>query len=73
MAMQAELTMNPITAGTFCWKELATRDTEAASAFYCELLGWTAENTDCGGPPYTLFNKDGKPVGGMLMMDDNDE
>ena len=71
MAAQAELTMNPITAGTFCWNELATRDTEAASAFYCELLGWTAENTDCGGAAYTLFNKDGKPVGGMMTMDDN--
>ena len=41
MAMQAELTMNPITAGTFCWNELATGDTETACEFYCELLGWT--------------------------------
>ena len=71
MAMQAELTMNPVTAGCFCWNELATWDTDAASSFYCDLFGWTAENTDCGDKSYTLFKKDGNPVSGMMKMDSN--
>jgi hypothetical protein len=70
MAMQTEITMNPITAGTFCWNELATRDAQASSSFYCNLFGWEAETDDCCGMPYTVFKKEGHPVGGMLQMDE---
>ncbi len=69
--MQAELTMEPITAGTFCWNELATRATEKSAEFYCKVFGWTTESSDCGGMEYTVFKKDDCPVGGMLKMDEN--
>ncbi|MDP7009659.1 MAG: VOC family protein [Phycisphaerales bacterium] len=70
MAMQTEIQMNPITAGAFCWNELASRDSKASEAFYCELFGWVAEVDDCWGMPYTVFKKDGHPIGGMMQMDD---
>ncbi|MBC8203275.1 MAG: VOC family protein [Planctomycetes bacterium] len=71
MAMQTEITMNTITAGTFCWNEMATGDTQTASDFYCALFGWEATKDDCCGMDYTVFKKDGHPVGGMMAMDDN--
>jgi hypothetical protein len=52
MAIQTEITMDPITAGTFCWNEIATRD-------------------DCCGMDYTVFKKEGHPVGWTMLMDDN--
>ena len=39
--------------GAFVWYELATTETEAASRFYGEVLGWAAEPV--AGMPYTLF------------------
>jgi predicted enzyme related to lactoylglutathione lyase len=63
--------MNPITAGTFCWNEMVTRDIKTASDFYCTLFGWEATKDDCCGMDYTVFKKDGHSVGGMMLMDDN--
>lgn len=71
MTTQTEITMNPITSGMFCWNELATRDSKLSSKFYCELFGWCTEEDSCGDMPYTLFKKDGHPVGGMMEMGDN--
>ena len=71
MAMQAEMTMEPITAGTFCWNELAVRDTEKAAAFYTSLFGWTTETCEHGPMPYTVFKIGEHPVGGMIEMDSN--
>ena len=71
MTTQTGIVMNPITAGTFCWNEYATRDMQAASEFYCALFGWDAEKTDCCDTPYTVFKKDGHPIAGMLEMDEN--
>ena len=34
--------------GMFCWNELATRDPDAAKAFYSGLFGWTSEESDIG-------------------------
>lgn len=58
---------------TFLWVELLSRDFARASAFYCELLGWTMKDMPMadGSTPegkYTLFQKNGIIVcGGMLM------
>lgn len=71
MATQTEITMKPITSGTFCWNEMATRDSKAATDFYCTLFGWEATEDDCSGMEYTTFKKDGQPVGGMMLMDEN--
>jgi predicted enzyme related to lactoylglutathione lyase len=69
MAMQTEITMEPITAGTFCWNELAVWDTEIAAAFYCALFGWTIDTNDQGPMPYTMFKMGEHPVCGMILMD----
>ena len=71
MAMQTEITMNPIASGVFCWNELASRDVKTSGEFYCALFDWESEIDDCCGIPYTLFKKDGHPVGGMMPMDEN--
>jgi uncharacterized protein len=71
MAMQAEITMEPITAGTFCWNELATRDAKKSIEFYCSVFGWTTEIDTCGDMEYTVFKKGDFPVGGMLQLDSN--
>ncbi len=69
MATQAEISMEPITAGTFCWNELAVRDVEKAGAFYTALFGWTVDTCDNGAMPYTTFKMGDFPVGGMIQMD----
>jgi len=55
--------------GTLVWNELATRDTDQASAFYNTLFGWTTSTEDNGsGIPYTMFSNRGRAAGGMLPM-----
>jgi uncharacterized protein len=50
-------------AGSFCWADLATNDTENAKSFYAELFGWEPRDTPTdAGPPYTMLLKDGKQV-----------
>lgn len=51
---------------TMGWNELATRDTNAAKAFYTSLLGWEAQ-TDANG--YTVWINKGRMNGGMMQMD----
>jgi predicted enzyme related to lactoylglutathione lyase len=50
-------------AGSFCWADLATNDTESAKSFYGALFGWESRDvpTDVG-VPYTMFLKNGKEV-----------
>ena len=52
--------------GTFCWVDLAASDAEAASAFYCAVLGWEA---DPAGPPemggYRMMRVEGREVCGL--------
>jgi predicted enzyme related to lactoylglutathione lyase len=52
--------------GLFGWVDLMTTDTEAATAFYAGLFGWSAEAMPVG-PEYTYyqFRKDGAVVAGM--------
>jgi predicted enzyme related to lactoylglutathione lyase len=52
----------------FGWSELATRDTEAAKAFYTELFGWGAKVDDAGPMRYTEFQAGGRSIGGMMEM-----
>jgi len=55
-------------SGAFCWNELATRDVEGATKFYCDLLGWTASVDNSVGSPYTIFKKGETMVAGMMGM-----
>lgn len=59
----------PPVAGSFCWNELATSDSEACRKFYTELLGWTPHAMDVGGVNYTVFKSGDKQIGGMMQMD----
>lgn len=54
--------------GAMAWNELATRDREAAVAFYGELLGWEFEGMESPGGPYELIRNRGRMNGGVLQM-----
>lgn len=47
--------------GMFSWADVAVPDVEKGKAFYSDLFGWTAEDTE----GYVLFRKDGKLVAGL--------
>lgn len=54
------------------WMDLGTRDMEASKRFYSELFGWTTfqePDPDLGG--YTVYQLDGKAVGGVMDLGDN--
>jgi predicted enzyme related to lactoylglutathione lyase len=51
---------------TMGWNELATRDTDAAKAFYTALLGWEAQTDE---NHYTVWINKGRMNGGMMQMD----
>ena len=56
-------------AGTFCWTELETTDTEGAKAFYKALFDWTAEDIPAGeNMVYTMLGKNGSSVAGLFEM-----
>ncbi len=58
------------TPGTFCWIDLQTSDAAASKDFYSQLMGWTTlDNEVAEGVVYTLLQKDGKNVGGLVQMD----
>ncbi len=51
----------------FIWNELVTADQKKAGDFYCDLLGWTRKEVDSGVfGIYTIFQKNGKDIGGMM-------
>ncbi|HVF20150.1 MAG TPA: VOC family protein [Mycobacteriales bacterium] len=60
----AELANEP---GTVCWNELATRDVEAAKAFYSAAFPIEAQGTDWD-PTYSTLNVNGRPVAGLMPM-----
>jgi predicted enzyme related to lactoylglutathione lyase len=53
---------------------MMTRDAEAAKTFYAAVFGWTGSKPQFEGAPdtYTIWELDGKPVGGMMQMTDGD-
>ncbi len=53
--------------GTFLWNELLTDDQPTAGEFYSELFGWQRREVDAGRlGTYTLFQRDGRDVAGMM-------
>lgn len=54
--------------GRFVWYELATTDTEAAKAFYSDVLGWGTGEASAPGSLYTLFTAQGTPVAGLTKL-----
>jgi uncharacterized protein len=57
--------------GTPIWSELMTRDISAARAFYRSVFGWTAQEQDFDGVPYTIWKRGEHLVGGALEMDES--
>lgn len=55
-------------AGAFCWSELMTRDTIAATKFYTALFGWKTKVSEGAGFPYTHWQNDGADIGGMMAI-----
>lgn len=56
---------------SLCWNEVATRDIAADTAFYPAVFGWVAARPSFEAPDsYTIWELDGKPVAGMMEMND---
>jgi uncharacterized protein len=57
---------------SLCWNEVMTRDAETDKSFYPAVFGWAAGRPGFEGAPdtYTVWELDGKPVGGMMQMTD---
>lgn len=51
----------------FVWHELVTSDQKKSGAFFCKLLGWEMKEVGAGKfGIYTLFQKQGQDVAGMM-------
>lgn len=57
-------------AGELCWRELRTKDLEAARSFYSQLFGWSLEQSKVTDIPYQEIVHGGSAQGGMMGMDD---
>jgi len=54
--------------GSFCWIELAARDTAGARAFYTRLFDWSVREDTMGeSGTYYLFQKSGRDVAAMYQ------
>lgn len=51
---------------SFCWNELATKDTAKAGDFYTGLFGWGKKVQQMGPMTYTSFTNGDRPAGGMF-------
>lgn len=54
--------------GRFVWYELMIPDTDAAVAFYGDVVGWGAQKLDMPEMPYTLFTTGADPVAGLMTL-----
>ena len=57
---------------SLCWNEVLTRDADTNKAFYSAVFGWEGRPPAFEGAPetYTVWELDGKQVGGMMQMTD---
>ncbi len=56
--------------GAFVWYELMTSDPAAATAFYTQVVGWTAADSDMPGMQYTLVSAGPAQVAGIMAIPD---
>jgi len=56
--------------GEICWRELATRDLEAANAFYSGMFGWTIERSKVTPMDYREIHQNDTACGGMMQIDE---
>jgi len=57
--------------GRFVWYELMTTDTEAAKAFYAEVVGWGTQDASMPGMAYTLFTAGGASISGLMGLSED--
>ena len=56
--------------GTFVWYDVMTSDTQAAEAFYCKVMGWTARDSGMTDRKYSLISMGADLVGGLMTIPD---
>ena len=54
--------------GNFCWVDLITDDTGAATGFYGALFGWESFQDETEYGAYHIFRKEGSDAAGMVRM-----
>lgn len=59
-------------AGQIVWHDLVTDDLEAAQDFYGSLFGWTFASVQGDLSVYSVIERDGRPIGGIVPIDDED-
>lgn len=60
--------LNPASAGRFCWVDLAATDAVSAKAFYRALFGWTAHDEPANGGSFTRLCLNGQDVGSLYQL-----
>jgi uncharacterized protein len=53
---------------SFFWYDLMTTDTKAAQKFYCDVVGWTAQDVSVSGQTYIALNTNGQGVAGLMPI-----
>src|SRR5262245_23063201 len=56
--------------GEICWRELATKDLEAAKGFYSQLFGWKLEQSKVTQMAYQEIQIGDRASGGMMEIDE---
>ncbi len=57
--------------GALGWNELISTDVKAGAKFYQALFDWKTENMPMPGMDYTIFQNDGKGIGGGMQRPDS--
>jgi predicted enzyme related to lactoylglutathione lyase len=55
----------------FFWYDVMTTDTKAARGFYCEVVGWGAQDSPAPGMDYTVLTMNGQGVAGLMPIPDD--
>jgi hypothetical protein len=57
-----------IMANAFFWYDLMTTDVRAAQTFYCDVVGWGAQDSGVADHGYTLFTVNGQGMLGLMTI-----
>jgi hypothetical protein len=52
----------------FFWYDVMATDTKAARNFYCDVVGWGAQDSTAPGMDYTVFTVNGQGVAGLMPI-----
>jgi predicted enzyme related to lactoylglutathione lyase len=55
----------------FFWCDVMTTDTKAARRFYCDVVGWGAQDSCAPGMEYTVFTVNDRGVAGLMPIPDD--